>query len=40
MKGPADFVSNADKRTERILVEELKRTRPGYDFLVEESGVI
>jgi myo-inositol-1(or 4)-monophosphatase len=40
MKGPADFVSVADQRTERILVEELSRTRPGYGFLVEESGVI
>lgn len=38
MKGPADFVTNADKRTERILIEELSRTRPGYGFLCEESG--
>ena len=28
MKGPADFVTNADKRTERILIEELTRVRP------------
>ena len=40
MKGPADFVSVADERTERILVEELSRARPGYGFVVEESGVI
>ena len=40
MKGPADFVSVADERTERILIEELTRARPGYGFLVEESGVI
>ncbi len=40
MKGPADFVSTADKRTERILIEELQRTRPGYSILVEESGLI
>jgi myo-inositol-1(or 4)-monophosphatase len=40
MKGPADFVTVADQRTERILIEELQRTRPGYGFLVEESGVI
>ena len=39
-KGPADFVSVADERTERILVEELSRARPGYGFLVEEQGVI
>jgi myo-inositol-1(or 4)-monophosphatase len=40
LKGPADFVSTADKRTERILIEELLKARPGYGFLVEESGVI
>lgn len=39
-KGPADFVSTADERTERILVQELSRARPGYPFLLEESGVI
>ena len=39
-KGPADFVSNADERTERILVEELSKARPGYSFLVEEQGLI
>jgi len=40
MKGPADFVTSADKRTEKILIEELSRTRPGYGFLGEESGAI
>ncbi|HUO94051.1 MAG TPA: inositol monophosphatase family protein [Rhizomicrobium sp.] len=40
MKGPADFVSSADQRTEKILIEELQRARPGYGFLVEESGQI
>jgi myo-inositol-1(or 4)-monophosphatase len=39
-KGPADFVSTADQRTERILIEELTKARPGYGFLVEESGAI
>lgn len=39
-KGPADFVSNADQRTERVLIEELQRVRPGYGFLVEEAGAI
>src|SRR5215469_13366715 len=38
MKGPADFVTSADKRTEKILIEELTRARPGYGFLGEESG--
>src|SRR5581483_6854160 len=40
MKGPADFVTSADKRTERILIEELSRARPGYGFLGEEGGGI
>ena len=40
MKGPADFVTTADKRTEKILIEELSRARPGYGFLAEEGGVV
>ena len=40
MKGPADFVTIADQRTERILVEELTIARPGYNFLLEESGIV
>ncbi len=39
LKGPADFVSNADERTERILIEELSKARPGYSFFGEETGV-
>ena len=39
-KGPADFVTTADSRTERILIEELSRARPGYGFLLEEAGVV
>jgi myo-inositol-1(or 4)-monophosphatase len=40
MKGPADFVTSADKRTEKILIDELTRARPGYGFLGEEGGAI
>jgi len=40
MKGPADFVTSADKRTERILIEELSKARPGYGFLGEEGGAV
>ncbi len=40
MKGPADFVTTADKRTEGILVAELSKARPGYPYLLEESGTI
>ena len=37
-KGPADFVSEADRRAERILRAELAKARPGFGFLMEESG--
>lgn len=37
-KGPGDFVSAADKRSEQIIYDELSATRPGYGFLMEESG--
>jgi myo-inositol-1(or 4)-monophosphatase len=40
MKGPADFVTTADKRTEQILIDELTKARPGYAFLGEEGGVV
>ncbi len=38
MKGPADFVSNADLKAEKMLRAELAKGRPGYGFLMEESG--
>lgn len=40
VKGPGDFVSNADRNAERVLREELDRARPGYGFLMEESGEV
>jgi myo-inositol-1(or 4)-monophosphatase len=40
MKGPGDFVSLADQRAEKILFEELSRARPGYGFIMEESGIV
>lgn len=39
-KGPADFVSKADMRAEKIIYEELAKARPGYGFVMEESGVV
>ncbi|MEM6781151.1 MAG: inositol monophosphatase family protein [Pseudomonadota bacterium] len=39
-KGPADFVTAADKRSEEIIFEELRRARPTYSFLMEESGEV
>src|SRR6202789_2399447 len=38
IKGPSDFVSQADIRAEQTLKEELNKDRPGYAFLMEESG--
>ena len=37
-KGPSDFVTNADIKTEKIIIEELKKARPNYSILSEESG--
>ena len=38
MKGPADFVSLADKRAEEMLYADLSKARPGYGFIGEEGG--
>lgn len=37
-KGPGDFVSTADLKAEKILVETLQKARPSYGFLLEEGG--
>ena len=37
-KGPADFVSNADRHAEAIIHDELAKARPTYGFLMEEGG--
>ena len=39
-KGPGDFVSAADKRSEKIIIEELLKVNPNYGILSEESGEI
>ena len=39
IKGPGDFVSAADKKAEKTLFEELSKARPGYGFVMEESGI-
>ena len=39
-KGPGDFVSSADKRTEKIIIEELNKAHPEYGIITEESGII
>ncbi len=41
LKGPGDYVSQADRRrAEKIVYTELSRARPDYGFLMEESGEI
>jgi len=37
-KGPKDFVTNSDLKTEKIIIEELKKARPHYSVLSEENG--
>lgn len=39
-KGPADFVTAADKRSEEIIFEELKKVYPKHSFMMEESGEV
>ena len=38
LKGPANFVSLADKRAEEVLYKDLAKARPGYGFIGEEGG--
>jgi myo-inositol-1(or 4)-monophosphatase len=38
MKGPANFVSLADKRAEEMLYSDLAKARPGFGFIGEEGG--
>ncbi len=38
-KGPSDFVTNSDLKTEKIIIEELKKARPYYSFISEENGI-
>src|SRR5262249_7502181 len=38
LKGPANFVTAADRQAEETLREELMQARPGYGFLGEEGG--
>ena len=39
-KGPKDFVTKTDKRVEKILIEELKKSKKNYSFISEETGII
>ena len=38
-KGPSDFVTNSDLKTEKIIIDELKKARPNYSIISEENGI-
>jgi myo-inositol-1(or 4)-monophosphatase len=40
LKGPANFVSAADKKAEDIIYNELSKARPAFGFLMEERGEV
>ena len=40
LKGPGDYVSQADRKAEEIIFAELSKARPGYAFLMEERGAV
>jgi len=39
-KGPSDFVTNSDKKVEKIIIEELIKSRKKFSILSEEIGKI
>tara|TARA_B100002051_G_scaffold272529_1_gene309457 strand:- start:203 stop:943 length:741 start_codon:yes stop_codon:yes gene_type:complete len=39
-KGPRDFATKTDRQVEKILIEELTRSKKNYSFLTEETGSI
>jgi len=38
-KGPSDFVTNADTKSEKIIINELLKSKKNYSILSEESGL-
>ena len=39
-KGPKDFVTKTDKRVEKIIIDELSKSKKNYSFISEETGKI
>ena len=39
-KGPNYFVTKTDKKVEKIIIEELVKSKKNYSFITEETGVI
>ena len=40
LKGPNNFVTNADRKAEEIIISELEKSKKNYSILTEESGFI
>lgn len=40
VKGPANFATAADFRSEDVILKELSKARPAYGFLMEERGIV
>ena len=40
LKGPNNFVTNADRKVEEIIIKELEKSKKNFSFLTEESGFI
>ena len=38
-KGPNDFVTNADLKAEKIILNELRKAKPNYSIISEENGI-
>ena len=38
VKGPSDFVSNADIKAEKIIIDQLTKTKKNYSIISEEGG--
>ena len=38
-KGPTDFATNSDLKTEKIIIEELQKAKPNYSIISEENGI-
>ena len=40
LKGPNNFVTNADKKAEEVIISELEKSKKNFSILTEESGFI
>ncbi len=40
LKGPNNFVTNADRKVEKIIIEELEKSKKNFSILTEETGFI